>query len=284
MASKPFSSRSTVIIVAILLSIVQSAGAQYGRLNSGIRNSWEFGFSGGVSQFLTSVNPNSDAVFKKFNYWNSDYNAAVALSVIKNLSPKFSAEFEFLTTKLSGSWNPNNAYGIPLPATEQNLPGPFKTGINQFSLMLVPNLNQIFAPKRTDDRWYIFIKGGVGATFLKDHQALYPYGTGNGFELTFAYGGGLSYTINEKIKLKLGSMWYWVDTDRLDGVHTMRPVQSPTARDDNSVFYFNVKERYMYPYIGMTYGIGKIQSKAHFIRSNNSRFLWFKKARHSYRR
>jgi len=64
----------------------------------------------------------------------------------------------------------------------------------------------------------------------------------------------------------------------------MRPFQSPDARDDNSVFYFNIKERYMYPYIGVSYGIGKAQSKAHFIQGNNSRFLWFKKARHKYRR
>ncbi|NEW84835.1 MAG: hypothetical protein GZ094_21040 [Mariniphaga sp.] len=285
MALKPFPFQSAVLIAVIMLFVVQTSVAQYSRRSgSGVRNSWEFGFTGGASQFRNSINPNSDADVKKFNYWNSDYNAAITVSIIKNFSPKFSAEFEFLTTKLSGSWNPNNVYGIPLPATAQNLPPPFKTGINQFTLMFVPNLNKIVAPNSANEKWYLFVKLGIGASFLKDYQALYSYGTGNGYELAFAYGGGLSYTINEKIKLKLGSMWYWVDTDRLDGVHTMRPIQSPSARDDNSVFYFNIKERYMYPYIGMTYGFGQIQSKAHFIRGNNSRFLWFKPSTSKYRK
>jgi len=283
MALKPFSSRSTVIIVIIVLCMAQSTVAQYRRLNSDVRNSWEFGFSGGVSQFLTSINPNSDATYKKFNYWNTDFNPAVTLSVIKNFSPKISAEFEFLTTKLSGTWNTNSPYGVPLPATPQNLPGPFKTGIKQFSLLLVPNLNKIIAPN-SSNKWNLFVKVGISALLLKEYSGLYEYYNGNGFEYALAYGGGLSYTINEKIKIKLGSMWYFVDTDRLDGVHTMRPFQSPDARDDNSVFYFNIKERYMYPYVGVTYGIGQVQSKAHFIQGSNSRFLWFKKSKHRYRR
>jgi len=260
-----------------MLFVVESSVAQYSRRSgSGDRNNWEFGFTGGASQFRNSINPNSDATFKKFNYWNADYNTAITVSIIKNFSPKFSAEFEFLTTKLSGSWNENSGYGIPLPATSQNLPSPFKTGINQFTLMFVPNLNKIVAPNSANDKWYLFIKLGIGASFLKEYKGLYPYGKGNGFEYALAYGGGLSYTINEKIKLKLGTTWYRVESDRLDGVHTMRPVQSPDARDDNSVFYFNLKELYVYPYVGMTYGFGQIQSKAHFIRGNNSRFLWFK--------
>lgn len=282
MALKPFP--SAVLIAVIMLFVVQSSVAQYSRRSgSGVRNNWEFGFTGGVSQFRNSINPNSDATYKKFNYWNADYNAAITVSIIKNFSPKFSAEFEFLTTKLSGTWNENSGYGIPLPATAQNLPSPFKTGINQFTLMFVPNLNKIVVPNSANEKWYLFVKLGIGASFLKDYKALYSYGTGNGYELAFAYGGGLSYTINEKIKVKLGSMWYLVDTDRLDGVHTMRPIQSPTAHDDNSVFYFNIKESYMYPYIGMTYGFGQIQSKAHFIRGNNSRFLWFKPSTRKFR-
>jgi len=283
MALKPSFSSSSVLIVFILLCFTQSTVAQRRRFNSDVMNSWEFGFSGGVSQFLTSINPNSDATYKKFNYWNNDFNSAVTLSVTKNFSPKFGAEFEFLTTKLSGSWNTNSPYGVPLPATPTNFPGPFKTGINQFSLLLVPNLNKIIAPN-SSSKWNLFVKVGISALLLKEYSGLYEYVKDNGFKYALAYGGGFSYTINEKLKIKLGSMWYIVDTDRLDGVHTMRPFQSPDARDDNSVFYFNVKERYMYPYIGVTYGIGKAQSKAHFIQGNNSRFLWFKKARHKYRR
>jgi len=278
MAFKPFLFRSAVLIAVIMLFAFQSSVAQYSRRSgSGDRNNWEFGFTGGASHFLTSINPNSDATFKKFNYWNADYNAAITVSIIKNFSPKFSAEFEFLTTKLSGTWNENTGYGIPPPATAQKLPSPFKTGINQFMLMFVPNLNKIVAPNSTNEKWYLFVKAGIGGSFLKELKpALFPYSKTSGFKYALAYGGGLSYTINEKIKLKLGSTWYKVESDRLDGVHTSKPeIVLPKKNED---LVYNVKEKYLYPYIGMTYGFGQIQSKAHFIRGNNSQFLWFKKS------
>jgi len=276
MALKPFPFRSAVLIAVIMLFVVQNSVAQYSRRSgSGDRNTWEFGFTGGASQFLNSINPNSDATFKKFNYWNADYNAALTVSIIKNFSPKFSAELEFLTTKLSGSWNENNSYGIPLPATAQKLPSPFKTGIKQFSLMFVPNLNKIVAPNSANEKWYLFAKLGIGATLLKELKpALFPYSKTSGIKYTLVYGGGLSYTINEKIKLKLGTTWYRTESDRLDGVHTSKPEIVVLTKNEDLVY--NVKEKYLYPYIGMTYGFGQIQSKAHFIRGNNSRFLWFK--------
>ena len=291
MALKPFSSRSSVIVVITLLCFTQSTVAQSRRLNSDSRNSWEFGISGGVSQFQTTINPSSDAPFKKFNYWNVNFNPAVSLSVIKNISPKFSAEFEWMTTKLSGSWNPNNGYPVPPLATDQGLeyPEPFKTGINQFNLLFVANLNQLVVPNRTNDRWYLFVKAGGGAALLKGYNALYAYiKTANSFEYAIVYGGGISYQINEKVKLKLGLNWHRVESDRLDGVHTvlagvttLKPGANPPGVDPH---YFNTKERYIYPYIGMTYGLGTVQSKAHFIRSQNSLFRWFKPAKRKYRR
>jgi len=283
MALKPSSVRSAIIIVTILFCISQSTVAQYRRLNSGDRNSWEFGFSGGVSQFQNTIDPNSNATYKKFNYWNADFNTAISLSVIKNISPKFSAEFEFLTTKLSGTWNPNKGYPVPPLAIDRGLeyPNPFKTGIEQYNLMFVANLNQIVAPKNASDKWYVFVKAGGGGTRLKQYSALfYLSQTGKIFKYSLSYGGGLSYRINEKIKIKLGTTWSRVESDRLDGVHTLKPGVTPEGIDPD---IYNAKEVYIFPYIGMTYGLGLIQSKAHFIRSNN-RFLWFKPAKHKYRR
>ena len=284
MALKPFLTKSAVLSFVIVLFWAQSAVAQYGGRRSAEFNSWEIGFSGGVSQFSNSINPNSDATYKKFNYWNADYNAAVTLSVIKNFSPKFSAEFEWLSTKLSGSWNSNNGYPIPPPTLTLGLPypNPFKTGINQFALMFVPNLNKIFAPNLANDRWYLFLKGGFGGTLIKEYSALFPLDKKAGFKFALAYGGGLSYTINEKMKLKLGVMWYRVESDRLDGVHTAKPGVVVITKDEDLVY--NVKEKYFYPYIGLTYGLGTIQSKAHFIQHNNNRFLWFKSAAHKYKK
>src|SRR5665647_1752951 len=122
MASKPFSSGLSVLLVVIVLFFTQSTVAQNRRRSSGDASSWEIGFSGGLSKFLTSIDPNSDAIYKKFNYWNADFNAGIALSIVKVITPKFSAGVEIMTTKLSGSWNVNNGYPIPPLAIAKGLP------------------------------------------------------------------------------------------------------------------------------------------------------------------
>jgi hypothetical protein len=276
MVSKPFSFVSYFLLAAIVLLITQNTVAQVGRRSSNDASSWEIGFSGGVSRFLTSINPNSDAVYKKFNYWNADFNAAITISVVKTISPKFSAGFELLTTKLSGSWNVNSGYPVPPLALAQGLPypNPFKTGVNQAYLFVLANLNHIVAPNSANDKWFLFAKGGFGLAFLKEYSGLYPLvQPGNLYKYTIIYGGGLSYTVNEKIKLKLGASWYRVESDRLDGVHTLKP--GMTGGSDIN-FAFNVKERYIYPYLGLTYGLGKANFKAHFFQKAKTRSIWFK--------
>jgi len=278
---QPFSSRSFILLIAILLLIAQSTFAQYGRRRSGDASSWEIGFTGGVSKFLTSIDPNSDAVYKKFNYWNADFNVAITLSITKIISPKFSGQFEFMTTKLSGQWNENSGYPIP-PPTSGVIPSPFKTGIKHLNLLVIANLNQIVMPNSASDKWYLFVKGGMGLAFLKEYSGLYPLNQpGNLFKYTIIYGGGLSYTINGKIKLKFGTTWYRVETDRLDGVHTLKP-GLPDGPDAN--YAFNVKERYIYPYIGLTYGLGKANFAAHFVKQKNLRSSWFKPSKKKYKR
>jgi hypothetical protein len=284
MASKPFSSVSYFLLAAIVLLIAQSAVAQNGRRSSGDASSWEIGFSGGVSRFLTSINPNSDAIYKKFNYWNADFNAAITISVVKTISPKFSAGFELLTTKLSGSWNVNSGYPVPPLALAQGLPypNPFKTGVNVTDLFVLANLNHIVAPNSANDKWFLFVKGGFGLAFLKEYSGLYPLvQPGNLYKYTIIYGGGLSYTANEKIKLKLGTSWYRVESDRLDGVHTLKPGDSYKT---DAGYAYNVKERYIYPYIEVTYGLGKASFKAHFFQKARTRSIWVKHSKKKYKR
>jgi len=274
MALRPFSYRSSVLLVIIALTIAQSTVAQNGRRSSGDASSWEIGFSGGLSKFLTSINPNSDAIHPKFNYWNADFNAGITISVVKIISPKFSAGFELHTTKLSGSWNVNNGYPLP-PAAGGVIPNPFKTGVNVADLFVLANLNHIVAPNSSNDKWFLFAKGGFGLTFLKEYSGLYPLvQPGNLYKYTIVLGGGASYTVNEKVKLKLGTTWYRVESDRLDGVHTLKP-GLPLGTDPN--YEYNVKERYIYPYIEVTYGFGKANFKAHFFKKSRiTRSIWFK--------
>ena len=211
----------------------------------------------------------NSCTYKKVNYWNANFNAAISLSVIKTISPKFSAEFEFMTTKLSGSWNVNS--GFPHPAAVGNtVPNPFKTGIKQFNLNLIANLNQIVAPNSANEKWYLFIKGGGGASFLKEYSGVFPYT--KQLKYTINYGAGLSYKINDQIDLKLGTTWYRVETDRLDGLHTAKP----GGGIGDAGFYYNIKEKYIYPYVGITYGFGQIQAKANGTKAKNRRSIWMK--------
>jgi len=256
-----------VIFIVGMFLISENLTAQL----SGGNFNWEIGISGGGSRFLNSINPNSDALYKKFNYWNCDWNSATSVSVIRNLTNIFCAEVEWQSSKLSGNWNMKNNYGIPPRAIVIGLPypDPFKTGVNEFDLNLIVNLNKLIIPDLTNDRWYLFVKGGAGGVLIKEYSALFPYSTsGNPFKYSIVYGTGLTYLINDKIKLKLGCTWHKVETDRLDGVHTVRAVAPYDA-------YFNVKETYLNCYMGLTIGFGKFIISKHQYHGIGRRFLWF---------
>jgi len=262
-----------VLITILMFQVATIIRAQ----NFGKQHKWEVGISGGATEFLNSINPNSEAQYKKFNYWNSNLNSSFSLSVIRNISSQFSAEIEWITSKLSGTWNQNSGYEVPQSAIDLGLPypDPFKTGINEFDLMVSINLNKVILPKSKNDKWYVFIKGGGGVVLLKEYQALFPYSTpGNPFKYSIAYGTGFSYKIDDKVKIKLGLTFRQVETDRLDGIHTMKP-------DNPYDPYFNVKEVYCSVYLGMTYTLngGKGNKSGHLSKA----FPWFQPASKKYK-
>ncbi len=270
MGFKQVSLRFFVSILAIFfLNIHVSASQAYGKRLK-VRSSWEIGFSCGVSEFLNTINPNTDAKFAKFNYWNSNLNPAISFSIVKSLSPAMNAEFRYFTTKLSGSWNQNSGYPVPPLALLQGLeyPNPFKTGINQFDFLLSLNLLQMVAPNRSFDNINLFIKGGIGAVVVRDIEALYPYAQGDHMtDYALVYGGEFSYQINKNIKLKIDAFVNRVETDRLDGVHEILPGMPPIG--SNSYYFYNLKERYFSSTIGISYTIGWIR-KTHFTKSTRS--------------
>ena len=263
------------LFVLITIFSIQITSIVFAQKPRDIRN-WEVGISWGASKFLNSINPNSDAEYNRFNYWNSDLNPSFSLSVIKNISSEFSIEFEYSTTRLSGTWNDNSGYAVPYSAISLGLPypNPFKTGINEFDLMLSVNLNKVFMPKIKNDKWYLFIKGGGGGTLLEGHKALFPYSAAvNPFKNSLIYGAGFSYKINGKINLKLGFMFRRIDSDRLDGIHTLKTVAPYDP-------YFNIKEVYSSTFLGFTYALNGVRNKK--TGYYNIRFPWFRPASKKY--
>ena len=256
MGLKQFSFKYFLFIVSIFLLITFSAMGQGIGKGLKVRPSWEIGLSLGASEFLNTINPNADAIFEKFNYWKPNINPALSLSIIKSITPAISAELLYFTTRLSGSWDLNKGYPIPPLAISEGLayPNPFKTGINQLDLLISINLNQMVAPNRANDKWNLFIKGGIGAVLVRGIDALYPYTRADKFvDYALVYGGGFSYQINNRLKLNLDVILNRVETDRLDGVRELLPGLPPVGA--NSYYFYNLKERYISSSIGITYTI-----------------------------
>ena len=258
MGLKQISLKSYYILAAIMTFITQNSYAQNLGKSVNYNNSWEIGFSGGVSKYLESANPHSNAVYKRFNYWNADYNGAFSLFLIKNISPTFCAEIEWLNTKLSGSWDQTKGYPIPPNINSSDLPV-FKTGINQWNLLVGVNLNQLIAPAIATNKWRLFVKGGVGMTLVKGFESNDLFN--DKFETLILYGGGFEYKINTRIRLRIETAINIVRTDRLDGFRTV---------DNNSLSISRINERYIYSYFGMSYRLGKAESMYRKIR--NSKF------------
>ena len=262
-----FSSKTFALIIPILLLFIQGAHSQPIKTNKDIKvtlerdTSWEVGVSAGTSNFVKTINPNSDAPYKKFNYWNSDLNAGFSASVIKNFSTKLSAEIELFSTKLSGTWNSTSGYPVPPMAIANGLtvPKPFETGVNQINAFVAVNLNQLFKPQRINDKWYIFAKGGIGVGILKANSSLYAFPRPNEGVYSTLYGAGVAYRVNQNIKLKAGLTFTRVSSDRLDGIHELIPGKPLTGSD--SYYFYNIKERFAYPYIAVTYRIGRKKKK-----------------------
>jgi hypothetical protein len=276
--------KSYLIGTVIILFILQNLHAQNNIEMVPRVSFWEFGFSAGVSKFSCSRNPNANAVYKSFNYWNSPLNAGFTLSAQKHISPVFSIELEYLKTSLSGSWDASKGYPVPPDVIAEGLtyPPPFKTGINQLCLLLNSNLNKLFAPKLASDNWYLFFNAGAGFIFLKKIKGFEEL-SGKKNRTAILFGPGLSVKINAKIKALVGFTRYIADTDRLDALHTQ------TSEPDGSyTSVMNVNERYFYTYIGISYRFEKKEKKPeetvepYYKPTVNRSTIWDKFRKHYY--
>jgi len=231
-----------------------NVSAQKNRNNrTGIISPWEIGVSGGVSTFLTSINPEAGATPGKINYWNPETNPGLGLSVTRNFSPSLGVEMNLLSTRLTGTYN---GEGTPNGFFELNqAPSTFNSQINQFDLMMTFNLNQILLPGELEDIWHLYFKTGVGITHIKDQMNFYP-GDSPYLKYSLAFDVGLSVSINKRIKINVGSTFRSVNTDNLDGVHV-----GSTDLDGKKVSHMKIFEIYNFTYLGMSYSLGDFGSK-----------------------
>jgi len=236
----------TPILILLLFQGVSARG--YMRRGEGYIAPWEFGVSGGVTTFLTSVNPTPGVKNSMMNYWHNNLNPGVALSVVRNLSPSLGIELSWLNSRLTGKWNDK---WTPIPFySDKGSPLTYDTQFNQLDLMANFNLSQIILPGDEEDPWHIFMKAGVGVAKIKDNKNFYPRDNPS-IRFSFALDAGASVSLGDKIKLMVGSTFRSVNTDNLDGAHIFS-----TDTKGKTISYLNIFEIYNFSYLKVSYNFG----------------------------
>lgn len=243
------------IITLLLVLILKNSFGRPGEY-TGTITPWEIGINGGVSVFITSINPEVPRGTNRINFWYRDFNPSAGLSITRNFSPFWGLELNWFYTKLSGTWN--NKYPLPYFALGYTSPLTFDTRINQFDLMVSFNINQMIIPDVEEDRWHFYFKPGIGITQITDTKKFYPDGSSY-IRPSIVFDAGLSVSLNDKVKLMVGSSLRIVDTDNLDGLHV-----DAVKIDGLQRKYLKVYELYNFNYIRLTYCFGQKNDRTRF--------------------
>jgi len=196
---------------------------------------WEIGVNAGVSNFTGSYVVSKNDFGKYFNNFNYDYNFGYGLFVKKNFSYVFALE---------GAYNGTTLTGTPVTIYKA-----FKTGINEFDLNTVWNMNNLFSSNKFDRKIYWYTKLGVGITHVNGKTTTDATVQGPWRYWTIPVGTGLVYRISDNVRLNAGFQWSWVNTNRLDGVN-----QGGYGTD---WLIGQVRETYLYSHVGVSFMLGK---------------------------
>ena len=199
---------------------------------------WEIGVNAGVANFAGSTNMDKDHLFKHFKEFKSDLDFGYGLFVRKNFSYVFALEGAYNGTTLTGSPKAGFVGYVP-----------FKTGINEFDLNTVWNMNNLFSKNKFDRKVYWYAKLGTGLTNVNNKKYTDATVQGSWRYWTIPIGTGLSFRLSDNVKLNLGTQWSWVNTNRLDGVN-----QGGSGKD---FLIGQIREQYLYTSAGISVMLGK---------------------------
>lgn len=202
-------------------------------------NRWEIGINAGVANFAGSTSMSSNDLFKHVNDFNNDLGFGYGFIIKKNFSHVFALE---------GSYNGNKITGTPKSGTGYSA---YETGINEFDLNTVWNINNLFSKNKFDRKVYWYAKIGAGATHVNNIKQTDETVQGPWRGWTVPLGTGLAFRLSDNVKLNIGTQWSWVNTNRLDGVNQGGP-GSP-----DGFLIGQIREKYLYTHAGLSFMLGK---------------------------
>ena len=201
---------------------------------------WELGINAGAGIFTGEFNMYKEARFNHFNHWKSDFVFDYGASAKKNFSHVFALEVAWNYSELSGSWK-YDARAIR----------DFKTQVIQTDLNSVWNLSNLFSTNKFDRKLYMYAKLGVGVSHLWRLEGVTRIFHDQQWKPTIPIGAGVSYRLYKNVKLNAGTLWSWINTDRLDGMKTEVIVKKPGNTEAD---VYGTK---LYTYLGISYNFGK---------------------------
>jgi outer membrane protein OmpA-like peptidoglycan-associated protein len=209
-------------------------------------NNWEIGINAGVASFTGEYNMFKDARFNHFNHWKSEMNLGFGATAKKNFSHVFGLEAMWNYSNLTGSWKYD---ARPL--------ADFKTEVNEYNLNTVWNLTNLRSQNKFERKVYWYAKVGIGASHLWKKAGANSLNDEHWKLPTIPMGTGISMRLTDRMQLSLGTLWSWVNTDRLDGRRTdMISGNFKPGYSESDIFGTK-----LYTHVGLSFVFGKKKRK-----------------------
>ncbi|HEY5510804.1 MAG TPA: OmpA family protein [Prolixibacteraceae bacterium] len=210
---------------------------------------WEIGVNAGVANFAGSTSLSKDAMLKHFNDFSNDMGLGYGLNVKKNFTHVFALEGAFEGGTLTGT----PKAGIVFDNYPVSPYKAYKTGIKQFALNTVWNMNNLFSSNKFDRKFYWYTKIGAGITNVNnieftDATVMDPWRF-----WTIPVGTGIAFRLSDNVKLDIGTQLSLVNSSRLDGVNQGGPVPVPRS----GFLIGQIREQYLYTHAGLSFMLGK---------------------------
>ena len=201
---------------------------------------WEIGVNAGVANFAGSTNISKDKFMDHFNNFDNDMKFGYGLFVKKNFTHVFALE---------GAYNGTTISGTPVAGAPAAMK-PYKTGLNEFDLNTVWNMNNLLSKNKFDRKIYWYAKIGAGLTHVKNIDYSVPNTVQGPWRYwTVPIGTGVAFRLTDKVKLNVGTQWSWVNTNSLDGF-----LDGGYGTD---FLMAQIREQYLYTHAGLSISLGK---------------------------